>query len=428
MTRPTILGSLTVLAAIVSCVGAGAGVIDSPLPTFGDGAPAVLVTTAPAVKDNAIETVVVCTNVAPASIDVGVEFFDESGALRNTVAAGDGGVVGLGVGATATIASGATAVMHEDTVVTLNGGGTTVSRLRNGSLRVVASDPRVGCVVYAVDRLHAITDPASCPQCQPPAIAILPSAAVCSAATCDDGDACTIDACGAAGTCTHTPAANAMACDDGDLCTTGDACLAGVCHGVAVTCAGDNPCLIDRQCDAATGQCVAATPRSTCVPGGGDLASDCALEWVVENPGNPGGINRTTQQCKQGDGRCDFDSSVKSCTFMVRACVATHDANLPSCTPAPVSTLTLAKPRATGGVGDLFTALAALSSSTRAGKGGKRITFSPALATTDACTPPARIAVRFGRATTLKTKTTGAGGTDKDRLQLRCVRRLSGAG
>jgi hypothetical protein len=47
---------------------------------------------------------------------------------------------------------------------------------------------------------------------------------------CDDGNACTDDAC-SGGTCTHTPVANGTACDDGSACTLADTCQSGACVG-----------------------------------------------------------------------------------------------------------------------------------------------------------------------------------------------------
>lgn len=61
--------------------------------------------------------------------------------------------------------------------------------------------------------------------------------------TCDDSDACTVDLCGPDGNCATTPipgcdAANpcagqpgGAACDDGDAQTTGDMCIGGTCRG-----------------------------------------------------------------------------------------------------------------------------------------------------------------------------------------------------
>ena len=85
--------ALVALLVVVAAGGAPvrAGVQDTPLPTFSDGQAAQLAALIPgAIKDNNVETVVICTNLAPAPLDVGLEVFDETGALRNSIAAGDG--------------------------------------------------------------------------------------------------------------------------------------------------------------------------------------------------------------------------------------------------------------------------------------------------------------------------------------------------
>lgn len=51
-----------------------------------------------------------------------------------------------------------------------------------------------------------------------------------SAASCDDGNPCTNDACNkTTGTCVFVP--NTVACEDGDLCTLSERCLGGSCQG-----------------------------------------------------------------------------------------------------------------------------------------------------------------------------------------------------
>jgi len=77
--------------------------------------------------------------------------------------------------------------------------------------------------------------------------------ATASAATtfpnCDDGDACTIDAC-ELGICSNEP----IICDDGDLCTT-DECVDGECVFTPVDCDDGDACTEDS-CDPDTGECV----------------------------------------------------------------------------------------------------------------------------------------------------------------------------
>jgi hypothetical protein len=61
---------------------------------------------------------------------------------------------------------------------------------------------------------------------------------------CDDGNPCTDDTCDPAEGCTHAPVDGA--CDDGDACTTGDQCAAGQCVGeAAVVCDDGDPCTSD---------------------------------------------------------------------------------------------------------------------------------------------------------------------------------------
>src|SRR2546427_5160300 len=127
---PTAL--LLVLAG--SPAPARAGLADTPLPTFSDGRAAELAATlAGVIKNNNVETVVVCTNLAPAALDVGLEVFDETGALRNAVAAGNGAILNVATGATVTLGTGPVAVLRVDQVLTLNAAGNGMNNLRNGS-------------------------------------------------------------------------------------------------------------------------------------------------------------------------------------------------------------------------------------------------------------------------------------------------------
>src|SRR2546425_269401 len=67
---------------------AAAGPGDTPLPTFADGKPAQAVYVALGViKNNNLETDVVCTSLDGSPVDIGFQVFDETGALRNNVAA-----------------------------------------------------------------------------------------------------------------------------------------------------------------------------------------------------------------------------------------------------------------------------------------------------------------------------------------------------
>src|SRR2546426_6310763 len=188
--------ALVALLVVVAAGGASvrAGVQDTPLPTFSDGHVAQLAALIPgAIRDNNVETVVICTNLAPAALDVGLEVFDETGALRNSIAAGDGAFLNVAPGVTVTVGTGAVAALHEDRTLTLNTAGSGTNNLRNGSGRGVAGGAPLGCVALAVDRLGTVQDPAVCPTCQPPSLVTGPPIPACSPPPGDDGNPCTVD-------------------------------------------------------------------------------------------------------------------------------------------------------------------------------------------------------------------------------------------
>src|SRR3989441_3484182 len=178
--------ALVALLVVVAAGGASvrAGVQDTPLPTFSDGQAAQLAALIPgAIKDNNVETVVICTNLTLAPLDVGLEVSDETGALRTSIAAGDGAFLNVAPGVTVTVGTGPVAALHENQTLTLNTAGSGTNNLRNGSGRVVASGAPLGCIALAVDRLHTIEDPAVCATCQPPSLATVPALAAASGTT-----------------------------------------------------------------------------------------------------------------------------------------------------------------------------------------------------------------------------------------------------
>src|SRR3989475_9448913 len=128
--------AVCLLAGVVASIGpAYAGPTDTPLPTFSDGKPAVAVYTAVGViKGSNLETDFVCTNVDAVAVDIGLEVFDETGALRNSVTAGSGAILNVGSGKTVTVGTAAAPVLHEDQTLTLNtaGNGTTAPRSSTG--------------------------------------------------------------------------------------------------------------------------------------------------------------------------------------------------------------------------------------------------------------------------------------------------------
>src|SRR5438552_6596964 len=164
----TVLG----LAVALGLVGpARAGIADTPLPTFSDGHAAQVVALVPGViKSGAIETDVICTNLAPAAVDVGLEVFDVAGVRANRVSTGNGALLTVAPARTVTIATGGTAVLHEDATIALEA---PVTEIANGSARVVATDVRLACNAFTVDSVHTVQSPNKCSTCKPPTLANL---------------------------------------------------------------------------------------------------------------------------------------------------------------------------------------------------------------------------------------------------------------
>jgi hypothetical protein len=98
---------------------------------------------------------------------------------------------------------------------------------------------------------------------------------------CDDGNACSADACEPVQGCVHAAASGSL-CDDGNPCSLADTCAAGVCQaGAAKACPAQAPCQI-AACNTVTGACAvvpaAATPcddANPCTAGESCAAGAC---------------------------------------------------------------------------------------------------------------------------------------------------------
>jgi hypothetical protein len=91
------------------------------------------------------------------------------------------------------------------------------------------------------------------------------------AATCDDGNGCTDDACEPGSGCTHQ--ANNAPCRDANLCTTGDTCAGGNCVGGPPPLCDDGNGCTDDACDPAEG-CVHAPNDGPCSDGNACTTND----------------------------------------------------------------------------------------------------------------------------------------------------------
>jgi slime mold repeat-containing protein len=104
-----------------------------------------------------------------------------------------------------------------------------------------------------------------------------------TAASCNDGNPCTTDSC-VGGQCAHVVVADGTSCSDGNYCNGAETCRAGVCQpGVAPSCDDGNPCTQDS--------CGGTGCVHTTIPG----CSTCTAAASC-NDGNP----CTTDSCVGG--------------------------------------------------------------------------------------------------------------------------------
>lgn len=101
---------------------------------------------------------------------------------------------------------------------------------------------------------------------------------------CDDGNACTVDACDATEHCAvvHPP----VNCDDGNLCTTDTCDPAAGCSSAPRLCLDSDLCTVDS-CDPLTGDCVfpptACPADQTCNPANGNCEGDACTPNPCQN-------------------------------------------------------------------------------------------------------------------------------------------------
>ncbi len=152
--------------------------------------------------------------------------------------------------------------------------------------------------------------------------------------SCDDGNPCTDDTCGAQGHCVYSPKASGQACTtDGDKCTE-DMCDGhGVCtHPAAVTC--DNPpeCQqLPGRCDPSTGSCIYAAKVANAACGSDQ---DACTKDVCDGQGvctHPAVVTcENPAECQQLPGHCD--PSTGSCVYAAKAANVACGADQDACT------------------------------------------------------------------------------------------------
>ena len=177
----------------------------------------------------------------------------------------------------------------------------------------------------------------------------------------DDGDACTVDACDPVagvthcavtcdaptachqagvcnpsnGQCEYANATDGTACNDGNACTQADACLAGACRGSnPVTCAAPGACQQGGTCNPGNGQCeYANAPDGTaCSDGSACTQTDSCQAGACRgaNPVTcaPADECHRPGTCRPADGTCDAPAVADGTPCSVGACEAGI------CTPA----------------------------------------------------------------------------------------------
>ncbi|MSP92368.1 MAG: hypothetical protein EXR79_11285 [Myxococcales bacterium] len=194
--------------------------------------------------------------------------------------------------------------------------------------------------------------------------------------SCDDQNACTVDACNKLTGCTHT--AKAGACDDGNACTQGDACGKGQCvPGASAVCDDGSPCTkdscdfkqgclhapLDGKCDDSS-QCTSGETCQGGACGGGALVNcddgnpcsqdSCLAALGCMHEGLSGSACEDGDACTQQDacaaGKCKAGSATacddgsactadtcnpaKGCVFVPLDGKPCNDGN--ACTPADV--------------------------------------------------------------------------------------------
>jgi len=114
---------------------------------------------------------------------------------------------------------------------------------------------------------------------------------------CDDLNACTEDSCAPGGGCVHVPAPGA--CDDANKCTSGDTCVAGQCTSTGVEDCDDGNACTDDACDPQFG-CLYVNNNDGCNDGDSCTIADTCMDGECQ----PG---QFTFDCSDGN-PCTIDT------------------------------------------------------------------------------------------------------------------------
>lgn len=155
---------------------------------------------------------------------------------------------------------------------------------------------------------------------------------------CNDGNACTIDACDANEQCavTHPP----VNCDDSNLCTVDSCNPATGCAGTPKSCSDGALCTIDA-CNPLTGDCefasVTCPDGQTCNPGNGSCEGGaCTPDPCVHGTCQPGGGPISAVPiggsysciCEPGWTGTNCEIDIDECAFVPSVCPAEPPAEI----------------------------------------------------------------------------------------------------
>jgi len=143
-------GALLSAAITVAATSAIAGPGDSPVPSISATASTRVLFTVPGViKNNGLETAIMCTSLDTIATTVAFEVFSPAGGgPLNDVSSGvANGTLALPAGGSVTISTGTSVGLHEDLAIT------GLSNVKNGSARILGTSTRVLCTGLVVEKL-----------------------------------------------------------------------------------------------------------------------------------------------------------------------------------------------------------------------------------------------------------------------------------
>ena len=165
-------------------------------------------------------------------------------------------------------------------------------------------DPSAGCVNAPVAMGASCDDGDACTMAD-----ACDGAGACAgggSVSCDDGNPCTADLCDPATGCASAPVASGTACGDGDVCNGDEVCDgAGVCvMGTPLACDDGNACTADA-CDALSGCANDPVAAGTSC----DDGDACTLDDACDGAGRCGGtIDPTCSDAGVPDAGVDVDA------------------------------------------------------------------------------------------------------------------------